>query len=337
MPLKNQALTVTYVAWDTTANQGRVGDVANHAIRAVGDGAEFTPAASPLEVDPTNLKGVYKVALAGGEMNYNQVTVGGNSSTAGVVIIPVIMFTDRGVLPTAAPNATNGFVTFGSGAGQLNVASGNVVASSVAGVTFPTNLGALVIDTSGRVQIQYGTATGQSNLALGNLNYAVSVGSGSIGSVTGNVGGNVVGSTGSVAAPVTVGAYSTGFDPATYILATPGNKIAVNSSNQVVSSSVQGNVTGSVGSVVAPVTVGTNNDKVGYFLAAAGLDAIVVEAGINARQALALTMDAVGSGILSNAIGPIITVLDPTGAHNRLVVTTDANGDRTAIVLTPPS
>jgi hypothetical protein len=60
-------------------------------------------------------------------------------------------------------------------------------------------------------------------------------------------------------------------DAATGILVTPSQKVATNASNQVVSSSVQGNVTGSVasvsgavGSVTAGVTVTTNNDKTGY-------------------------------------------------------------------------
>lgn len=41
--------------------------------------------------------------------------------------------------------------------------------------------------------------------------------------------------------------------------------------------SVQGNVTGSVASVTADVTVGTNNDKTGYALSGAGIDAILDE------------------------------------------------------------
>ena len=44
---------------------------------------------------------------------------------------------------------------------------------------------------------------------------------------------------------------------------------------------------GVVAGVTAPVTVGTVTDKSGYLLASAGLDAIAVEAGVNARQALA--------------------------------------------------
>ena len=52
---------------------------------------------------------------------------------------------------------------------------------------------------------------------------------------------------------VTVGGYAGGQDPASLILVTPGNRIGTNASNQVVASSVAGNVTGSVGSVAGDV------------------------------------------------------------------------------------
>ena len=103
---------------------------------------------------------------------------------------------------------------------------------------------------------------------------------------------------------------------------------------------------GPVASVVAPVTVGTNNDKTGYALsqafpsnfaglaidgsgrvtagtiadktgytlAAAGLDAITVETGINARQAL--------SPILAAAAGVL------TGAGTGTIVIQGANAAR---------
>jgi hypothetical protein len=89
MPIKGSAITMQYVAWNGTTNTGQTGDVANHTIRAVGDGAEFTPVAAPVEVDPTNLKGVYKIAIAAGENNYDVVTLGGKSTTANVSIIPI--------------------------------------------------------------------------------------------------------------------------------------------------------------------------------------------------------------------------------------------------------
>lgn len=93
MAIKNQAITVQYVAWDTGNNVGKTGDVANHTIKIVQDGVVATPAASPAEVDATNVPGVYKIALAAAEMNFGFVTVGGVSSTSNIVIIPVNMAT----------------------------------------------------------------------------------------------------------------------------------------------------------------------------------------------------------------------------------------------------
>lgn len=54
---------------------------------------------------------------------------------------------------------------------------------------------------------------------------------------------------------VTVGGYATNQSPADLVLVTPAQKIATNASNQVVSSSVQGNVTGSVASVTNDVGI----------------------------------------------------------------------------------
>jgi hypothetical protein len=94
---------------------------------------------------------------------------------------------------------------------------------------------------------------------------------------------------------------------------------------------------GPVASVTAPVTVGTNQDKSGYSLAAAGLDAIVVEPGINARQAFAPILAALG-GVVSGAGTGTITI---RGANNaattRITATTDGAGNRSAVTLSLPA
>jgi len=74
--------------------------------------------------------------------------------------------------------------------------------------------------------------------------------------------------------------------------------------------SVGGNVVGSVGSVTAPVTVGTNNDKTGYSLSTAGILAIW-------NQATA------AAGVLVNTMGAKIRDL-VFGSDNRVVISTDA-------------
>jgi hypothetical protein len=112
MAIKNQALTVQYQAWDTVANAAKTADVANHAIRGSGDGTIFTPAASPAEVDATNFPGLYKIALTAGEMNYNFLSIGGKSSTTGIVIVPVHITTERAALyGLALPGANGGLPT----------------------------------------------------------------------------------------------------------------------------------------------------------------------------------------------------------------------------------
>lgn len=89
MPTKGTQITLQYVAWDTQNNVGKTGDAANHTIHAVGDGVEFTPAASPAAVNATTLPGVYKITLAASETDHDVITIGGKSSTVNVSIIPI--------------------------------------------------------------------------------------------------------------------------------------------------------------------------------------------------------------------------------------------------------
>lgn len=140
MPAKNASLTLTYTAWDTANNVGKTGDAANHTLKVVVDGTEQAVAATPAEVDGTNAKGEYKVVLTSANMNGNMVKFCGASSTSGIVIVPVPIFTDGGVLPaSAAPGASGGLPTVdgsngvklsvGTGTGQVNSASGKVPAT----------------------------------------------------------------------------------------------------------------------------------------------------------------------------------------------------------------
>ncbi len=99
---------------------------------------------------------------------------------------------------------------------------------------------------------------------------------------------------------------------------------------------VGGRVVGSVGSVTAGVTVAANGDKAGYTLAAAGLDAIPVEAGVNVRQALSPIL-AAAAGVLTGAGSGTIVIKGGNVATTRITATTDASGNRSAVVLTLPS
>lgn len=84
---KNTSVTVTIAAWDTILNVPKTGDQANITVRGVGDGAEYTPAAGAVQVDATNLPGIYTVSLTAAENNYNSNHIGGKSATANISII----------------------------------------------------------------------------------------------------------------------------------------------------------------------------------------------------------------------------------------------------------
>ena len=89
MAVRGQSQTIQYVAWDTNANAGKTGDVANHTLRWIKDGVAAAPTNSPTEVDATNAPGVYKITLTATECTCWVGTICGKSSTGGVSIIPL--------------------------------------------------------------------------------------------------------------------------------------------------------------------------------------------------------------------------------------------------------
>ncbi len=93
---------------------------------------------------------------------------------------------------------------------------------------------------------------------------------------------------------------------------------------------------GPVSSVVGPVTVGSNQDKTGYTLGGSGLDAVAVEAGLNARQALSVVAAAT-AGVLTGAGTGTVDVKGVGVATSRITATTDAGGNRSQVVLALPS
>ena len=122
--------------------------------------------------------------------------------------------------------------------------------------------------------------------------------------------------------------------PGGYAAGTAGAILGANLDAKVSSRSTYAG--GAVASVTAPVTVGANNDKAGYALAPAGLDAIQVEAGVNARQALS-PIFAASAGVLLGAGTGTIVVKGGNVAVTRITATTDNAGNRTAVVLSLPA
>jgi hypothetical protein len=103
VPVRNQNLSgLCYIAWDTTLNIGKLGDVQNHVLRLILDGVETQPSQQPQEVDPTNCPGLYKLSLAAFEMDAAVVVLHGTSSTNSVIIIPVQLTTSVVASLTAA-------------------------------------------------------------------------------------------------------------------------------------------------------------------------------------------------------------------------------------------
>ncbi|MHC4302690.1 MAG: hypothetical protein ACYS7Y_35975, partial [Planctomycetota bacterium] len=119
MASRGQALTITYTAWDTSANAGKTGDSGNHTLRWVKDGTSAAPSNSPAEVDATNAPGVYKITLTTAECTCWIGTLCGKSGTANVSIMPLTVAFEQ--LPTAAPDAAGGLPV--SDAGGLDMDS----------------------------------------------------------------------------------------------------------------------------------------------------------------------------------------------------------------------
>lgn len=95
------------------------------------------------------------------------------------------------------------------------------------------------------------------------------------------------------------------------------------------------NLSGGAVALASGVTVTTNNDKTGYALSAAAVDAIldeVVEGTYTMRQFLRLFASALG-GELSGAATTTITIRDASDTKTRITATVDADGNRSAVTL----
>jgi len=88
--------------------------------------------------------------------------------------------------------------------------------------------------------------------------------------------------------------------------------------------------TGTSGVVVA------SGSKSGYSLASAGLDSVVIETGINARQAMSVVLAASG-GVLSGADTGSVVIKGGNVAATRITATTDTSGNRSVVTLSPPT
>lgn len=136
MAIRGVGITVQYVAWNTSTNAGATGDAGNHTLRRVKDGVSAAPTNAPSEVDATNAPGVYSLALTAAEMTCDCITLCGKSSTANVVLMPLTITTEHGVLPTAQ-QGNAGAVPTGDASGRVTAAPTGLDAVLVAGKTLP--------------------------------------------------------------------------------------------------------------------------------------------------------------------------------------------------------
>jgi hypothetical protein len=92
---------------------------------------------------------------------------------------------------------------------------------------------------------------------------------------------------------------------------------------------------GSLASVSTPVLVGWNADDDGYSLASTGLDAVPIENGINARQALSPIL-AASAGVLVGAGTGIMVITGGNVPVTRMIATTDNVRNCTLVSLSLP-
>ena len=122
MATYGKSMTITYTAWDTSANAPKTGDSANHTLRWIKDGTAAAPTNSASEVDATNAPGEYKVTLTSAEAQTPIGKLAGASSTADVSIIPVSIAFEH--IPDAAPDAAGGLPVSDAGGLDLDTLLG---------------------------------------------------------------------------------------------------------------------------------------------------------------------------------------------------------------------
>ena len=168
MLLKNVAGQGVYLyAYNVTSGAPDTGDAANITGYYVLDNGTPTAfaTANPTEVSSTHMPGVYWQPLSQAGTNGNAAAYAWTSTTSGVQIGPILVFTTGVNLPTAAPTASNGLVTVGAGSGQLTPTNGGVNVTQFGGqaiVLDANNYPSVnIVDVAGQAASYYtGTAQG---------------------------------------------------------------------------------------------------------------------------------------------------------------------------------
>jgi hypothetical protein len=98
MAIKNKPMIVNYTAWNKTTNTGKTGDASNHELYIAKNGTFSEVNNSPEEVSSAQCPGIYRIYLESWETNADFFTLCGTSSTQDIVIIPVHITTEGGIL-----------------------------------------------------------------------------------------------------------------------------------------------------------------------------------------------------------------------------------------------
>ncbi len=269
---------------------------------------------------------------------------------------------------TARDIGASVLLSSGTGTGQVSLSSGAVTAGTVSdktgySLTATTGLGNQTTNITGNLSGSVGSVTG----AVGSVTGAVgSVGSGGITSASFATGAI----TATAIAADAIGASELAADAATEIgtavWTTASRTLTANTNlNDPTSAaiadavwdearsghtsagsfgegaaSVQGNVTGSVGSVgtggITAASFGAGAVNATALAADAGTEianavaAIIVEGSLDLIEALKLVL-AASAGKVSGADGSTVTIRDTTDTYNRIVATVDQYGNRSAV------
>jgi len=205
-----------------------------------------------VEVNATNMPGVYRLDLSDAILasGVNSAVVMLKGATGMAPLTLEIQLIDVDLLNTTSLGLTNL---------DTSVSSRAAASTALSNATWTdTKAGYLDAAVSSRSTYAGGAVASVTGDVGGNVVGSVASVTGAVGSVTGNVGGNVVGSVASV--------------------------------------------TGAVGSVTAGVTVTTNNDKTGYALSAAGVQAIW-----DALTSAFTTVGSIGKKLADWVVGTIDT------------------------------
>lgn len=159
MAIRGQALTVTFLVWDTATNTPVADDAANLTVRVITDGVAAAATNSPAAVE----NGEHSLVVTDDEMDGAFVTVEGSSTTANVIVVPLHITTETLTVgmgdyivaltlndDAAVPVPSIGCKVYGDGG-----------ALAVMGITDANGLVSFLLD-DGDYDVYYGPASGYS-------------------------------------------------------------------------------------------------------------------------------------------------------------------------------